>query len=153
MISFDLVCGNGHTFEGWFSNSKDYEKQSKLNSIECPFCSNNKIQKALMAPNVSTKNHSNKSSTALEDKNSNQASKGNLHNSPEVVSAFKKLRKVVEENCDYVGSKFAEEARKISYGESEPRGIYGETSAEEAKELNEEGIEFGMLPWSNRNDA
>tara|TARA_B100001540_G_C15444591_1_gene478277 strand:- start:162 stop:626 length:465 start_codon:yes stop_codon:yes gene_type:complete len=154
MISFDLLCGNGHTFEGWFSNSKDFEKQAKAKSIECPFCSNNEIQKALMAPNVSTKNiNSGDSPSITPEKNSKNLSMGNMQNSPEVISAFKKLRKVVEENCDYVGNKFAEEARKISYGETESRGIYGETSAEEAKELNEEGIEFGVLPWSNRNDA
>ena len=154
MISFDLICSNGHTFEGWFSSSKDYEKQLKLKSIECPFCSDNVIQKALMAPNVSTTNNNSKTpNKVIEEKRSDQSSTGNLHNSPEVISAFKKLRKVVEDNCDYVGNKFAEEARKISYGESKPRGIYGETSAEEAKELNEEGIEFGILPWSNRDDA
>ncbi|PPR77228.1 MAG: hypothetical protein CFH01_01640 [Alphaproteobacteria bacterium MarineAlpha2_Bin1] len=154
MISFDLICENGHTFEGWFSNSKDFEKQSKSKSVECPFCSNNKVQKALMAPNVSTRdNSSNMASSTLSEKSSSNSTKGNIHNSPEVISAFKKLRKVVEENCEYVGNKFAEEARKISYGETESRGIYGETSAEEAKDLKDEGIEFGVLPWSNRNDA
>ena len=154
MISFDLICENGHTFEGWFSNSKDFEKQSKTKSIECPFCSNNKVQKALMAPNVSTKNNNaNDASSTLSKNKTSNFTKGNMHNSPEVTTAFKKLRKAIEENCEYVGNNFAEEARKISYGESESRGIYGETSAEEAKELNDEGIEFGVLPWSNRNDA
>ena len=154
MISFDLLCGKGHPFEGWFSSSKDFDKQLKSKSIECPFCSDKKIHKALMTPNVSSKNtHSDQEKPSTPLASSPSASKGNLHNSPEVVSAFKKLRKVVEENCDYVGNKFAEEARKISYGETESRGIYGETTVEEASELNEEGIKFGVLPWSNRNDA
>ncbi len=154
MISFDLLCDNGHTFEGWFSTTKDFDKQKKYNSIECPFCSSKKIQKALMAPNVSTtSNEKLPSSKSEEHASQYEKPRSKSHNSPEVLSALKELKKVVEDNCDYVGDKFAEEARKISYGETKPRSIYGETSSDEAKELHEEGIDFGILPWANREDA
>jgi hypothetical protein len=63
------------------------------------------------------------------------------------------LRAKVEANCDYVGEKFAEEARKIHYGETDPRGIYGETSKDEADALAEEGVEFARIPWLPRHDS
>ena len=63
------------------------------------------------------------------------------------------LRAKVEANCDYVGERFADEARKIHYGEIDPRGIYGETSRDEARELAEEGVEFARIPWLPRHDS
>jgi hypothetical protein len=69
------------------------------------------------------------------------------------VKALRELRSKVEANCDYVGPAFAEEARRIHYGETEPRGIYGETSDEEAEALDEEGIEFAKIPWVPRHDG
>jgi hypothetical protein len=66
---------------------------------------------------------------------------------------LQKMRAEVEKNCDYVGPQFAEEARRIHYGESDPRGIYGEASADESRELAEEGIKFGRIPWVQASDA
>jgi hypothetical protein len=68
-------------------------------------------------------------------------------------AALVELRRQVETNCDYVGERFAEEARKIHYGEADPHGIYGEASAEESRELTEEGIEVGRIPWISPTDA
>jgi hypothetical protein len=74
------------------------------------------------------------------------------HMPKEVREALLKVREHVEKNCEHVGDKFAEEARKIHYGEGEKRGIYGQTSEEEAEALSEEGIEFGRLPWLPRGN-
>ena len=68
-------------------------------------------------------------------------------------AALVELRRQVETNCDYVGERFAEEARKIHYGEVDPHAIYGEATKEESRELKDEGIEFGRIPWISPNDA
>ncbi|PWC36428.1 DUF1178 family protein [Azospirillum sp. TSO35-2] len=71
----------------------------------------------------------------------------------EVMRQLTEVRRSVEKNCDYVGDQFAEEARRIHYGESDPRGIYGEASEEEVAELNEEGVTFHRIPWIPRTDS
>ena len=155
MISFDLKCKNGHQFEGWFASSELFEKQSASKLISCTTCGSTEITKALMTPNVSTleKKSSLNDQSGMNQPSKAVVSKSNELKSPELHNALKKIKKIVEENCDYVGKNFAEEVRKISYGESKERNIYGEASADEAKELHEEGIDFGVLPWPNREDA
>jgi len=138
MIVFALKCASEHTFEAWFQDSKAYERQRKRKDIACPVCGDCAIEKALMAPAVA---RSRESRVADE----RAIAKAAL----EQLSA---LRKHVEQNCDYVGPAFAEEARKIHHGEVEKREIYGEATAEEAKELSEEGVEFARIPWGPRLD-
>lgn len=141
MISFNLICAKDHEFEGWFQNSADFEKQAKKKLIECPICGDAHIEKALMAPSVGTK--------------------GEVRNARiEKAEQAKKLRKMlgevrdyVETNFDDVGNEFPDEARKIYYGESEERPIYGNASEEEAKDLAEEGVPVGRLPWPKRTDS
>ena len=137
---FDLVCDNKHTFEAWFRDSKAFEGLRKKGQVQCPTCGVDKVEKALMAPNIST------------SKKKAKAAKESAV-AAEAVQMLAKMRKHVEDNCDYVGKEFAEEARKIHYGEVEQRDIYGEATAEEAEELREEGIEFGEIPWPARHDA
>jgi Uncharacterized protein conserved in bacteria len=130
MIVYTLTCENSHRFEGWFASSSAYEEQETGGKLLCPMCASKKISKAPMAPAVSgTKK------TALKA--------DELKKMRQFVSG---MRKYVKENADYVGKDFPEEARKIHYGESEHREIYGEASLEEAKELVEEGIEIATLP-------
>lgn len=71
----------------------------------------------------------------------------------EVMRQLAEVRRTVEKNCDYVGDRFAEEARRIHYGETDPRGIYGEASPDEVEELNEEGVTFHRIPWIPRTDS
>jgi len=71
----------------------------------------------------------------------------------EVMRQLTEVRRTVEKNCDYVGDRFAEEARRIHYGETDPRGIYGEASPDEVEELNEEGVTFHRIPWVPRTDS
>ena len=107
MILFDLKCEKGHKFEAWFPSSSNYENQLKKKMIECPFCNSKKIKKSLMAPNLNVKSRSKKNSL---DKKSDLSQ---THLEKEI----KKFKKFVEKNTENVGKNFAEEARKIYYGE------------------------------------
>lgn len=138
MIVFDLRCNKGHVFEAWFPDSRTFDRQAKKGQVVCPVCGDTQVEKALMAPNIST----GRKKDAEQEKA--QAAK--------VIQALSEVRRQVEENCDYVGPQFAEEARKIHYGETEERGIYGEATKEESKELADEGIEVGVIPWVPRAD-
>ena len=136
MIRFSLRCASDHQFEGWFRNGEGYEAQQKAGEIACPECGDTHVEKALMAPSIgrSREAHPPISPARLR-------------------SALVELRQQVESHCDYVGAQFAEEARRIHYGESDPRGIYGEATENESRELAEEGIKFGRVPWVAPPDA
>jgi hypothetical protein len=140
MIRYALICGEGHEFEGWFRDSADFDKQAKAASVTCPFCESTKVQKQIMAPSVAG---ARKGSAASPEKLRVAAPDPRR---AAMIEALREMRKSVTENADYVGDKFPEEARKIHYKETEPRGIYGEASPNDAKELAEEGIEFHPLP-------
>lgn len=130
MIVYNLVCKNGHEFEGWFRDSSAYDAQAKGGKLCCPACNSRKVEKAIMAPAVATGERAPLSNP--DARKMRQFMTG--------------LRKYVQENAEYVGPKFAEEARKIHYGESVDRHIYGETTMEEAQELVEEGVDVAPLP-------
>jgi hypothetical protein len=129
VITYSLRCHKGHEFEGWFRDSTAFDQQSGSGHLTCPSCNSAKIEKAIMAPAVAgTKKSARKSDT----KQVRQFATG--------------LRKYVEQHADYVGPKFAEEARKIHYGETSERHIYGEASQRDAQELVDEGIDVALLP-------
>ena len=143
MIRYDLVCADGHEFDGWFSDSSAFDKQARKGLVACIHCGSTRIEKQLMAPGIPVKGNR-KAEPAAPAK-------------PVLASAFdprqqklmqlmREVRKAVEENSEYVGNKFADEARKIHYEEAEKRGIYGETTTDDAKALIEEGIEIHPLP-------
>lgn len=135
MIRYSLKCDHEHEFEAWFRSSADYDRAAKAGENKCPVCGSGEVGKALMAPAVTGTKKSEKVSLAAPDPRS-----------AVMREALKEFRKKVTEGADYVGDKFAEEARKIHYEEVEQRGIYGEATAEEARELAEEGIGFHPLP-------
>ena len=143
MILFDLQCDKNHKFECWFASSANYEEQLKNKMIVCPYCNSTKIQKSLMAPNINTKSAYKNS----KENNKKKLEQKNLENQ------IKKFRKYIEKNTDNVGKNFAEEARKIYYGETKSRPIRGESTEKEAQELAEEGITFSQLPWHSKEDA
>ncbi len=134
MIRFSLVCREDHDFDGWFRSGEDFDTQKKRGLISCPVCGSNGIDKALMAPSVSTGRGREKLALAVSQEQKR------------VMGELKKMADKVRENADYVGDKFAEEARKIHFGETEARGIYGEATTQEAKSLAEDGVEFMPLP-------
>ena len=128
MIVYSLSCAEGHEFEGWFRDSAAYDEQAAQKKLVCPVCETRHVEKAPMAPAVS----GTKSSAPEEMRKMRQFVTG--------------LRKHIEANADYVGPKFPEEARKIHYGETDERHIYGEATVKEAKELVEDGIDVAPLP-------
>ena len=134
MIRFALICEHEHEFEGWFRSNDDFDTQKKRGFVDCPTCGSHKVQKALMAPAVSTARKQETIALAM-----GEAQK-------QALAQLKAMAEKVRENADYVGDKFAEEARKIHFGESDPRGIYGEATLDEAKSLAEDGIEFMPIP-------
>ena len=134
MIRFSLICEHEHEFEAWFRGNDDFDTQKKRGFVDCPICGSHKIEKALMAPVVSTSRSREKVALAMDE-----AQK-------QALAQLKALAEKVRENADYVGDKFAEEARKIHFGEADPRGIYGEATPEEAQSLAEDGVEFMPIP-------
>ena len=146
MILFELKCAQDHRFEGWFRDGRNFETQRKGGKIACPICASRKVEKAPMAPRIA-KGAAAKPAPASPPPPAAEAPQAMA------VKALRELRAKVEADCDYVGPTFAEEARRIHYGETEPRGIYGETTDEEAEALDEEGIEFARIPWLPRHDG
>ena len=134
MIRYALNCSEGHDFEGWFANSDAFESQQAGHGVGCPVCGSTAVSKALMAPAVAT---------ARRRESLRVAANVPEH---ETIAMLRKLRKHVTENADYVGNKFAAEARRIHYNEAEKRGIYGEATSEEVRALVEDEIEFHPLP-------
>lgn len=129
MIRYDLRCANGDAFDAWFGSIAEYDKQAERGLIECPHCGSKQIEKAPMAPAVRT------------------GRKKDAQKERAVAMAMAaKVRAHIKENFDYVGDKFADEARKMHAGESEERAIWGEATPEEARELAEEGVPASPLP-------
>jgi hypothetical protein len=143
MIVYELACANGHRFEGWFASGEDFAQQCERALVSCPMCDDARVErvpsarvsvpKGAPAPVASAPTSANPASPA-------QAMASALP--PEVIAQLRDMVKHTEN----VGRRFPEEARKIHYEESPPRPIRGQASAEEAKSLSEEGIEFAPLP-------
>ena len=144
MILFDVKCAKGHVFEAWFRDSNTADRQMARHAVACPTCGNTKTAKAPMAPRIGKKGGGAVARTEATEMAAMSA---------KLRKELGELRAKVESNCDYVGEKFAEEARKIHYGETDPRGIYGETSKDEAQALADEGVEFARIPWLPRHDS
>ena len=136
MIKYKLLCKNcSDSFESWFASSKEFERLKKSNLLQCLNCNSNKIDKSLMAPSIINK----------QKKNSKDTKKF-----LEIKNKLKEYKKFVKNNFDYVGDNFAYEARSIHYNnKKKQKGIYGNASIKEAKELSEEGIEVETVPWIN----
>ncbi len=146
MILYDLRCDKGHVFEAWFRSSDSFADQVASGEVACAVCGSAKLEKAPMAPRLGKGG-----SDPEADKvslNADATEKGR-----DLRRKLEALRDQVEKNCDYVGPSFAEEARKIHYGEAEARGIYGESTDEESKALAEEGVPFTRIPWPRKGDA
>ncbi|MDO8325132.1 MAG: DUF1178 family protein [Phenylobacterium sp.] len=132
MIRYALACDHAHEFEGWFGSSEDYDAQADAGQIGCPTCGSTAVTKQIMAPMVA----------------------GTKRNTPDMtpaarevmMQAMAEVRQHVEDNFDYVGDTFADEARAIHAGKSENRGIYGEATPAEVRDLKEEGVNIAPLP-------
>ena len=158
MIHYQLRCSGDHSFDGWFRDSAAFDVQAGRGLVECPACGDTRVNRALMAPRIG------KSRPVLDGKTGEPTA--DPVPTPEkavadkdvvlpdkVRAALQRLRAEVERNCSYVGPDFADEARRIHRGEAESRGIYGESTPEEAEALADDGIEVARIPWLPRADS
>lgn len=158
MIVFGLRCRKGHEFQSWFKDGASFDRQAKRGLVECPLCGDTKIEKALMAPRLA--------GTKKSRKAASETAVANVP-APHVPAAFGtdpataklaelhkelgKMREHVEKNYENVGMEFAEEARAMHYGEKPHKDIYGDTTADEAQALLEEGVPVARVPWVRRD--
>ena len=134
MIVYDLICENGHEFEGWFKDSGSYEVQETKGLIACAYCNSNKIKRLLRGRSIKSK-----------EVTENTPSPPN--NTPiEYYKQYQQLKNYIVKHFENVGENFAEEARKMYNGEAEKKNIRGTTTEDEEKDLKEEGIPFLKLP-------
>jgi hypothetical protein len=174
MIVFDLKCRNGHQFEAWFNSASNFERLRKGGHVACAICGSSRVERAVVAPRIST---SKKRAAKAEPKpeaaaqpvaEAAPAPKGGAGSlsgpgryatdpaaakAADLMKQLADLRVQIEKNCDYVGKRFPEEARKMHYGETPKRSIYGEATDGEARQLAEEGVEFSRIPWTPRRDS
>ncbi len=142
MILYSLVCEHDHAFEAWFPDSAAYDRQAGARAVTCPQCGSLKVEKAVMAPRIGKR-------AAKEEKPLTHVS----GHDAKLGQMLEALREHVEQNYDYVGERFAEEARRIHHGEVETRNIYGEATSEDVRDLKDEGIPVAPLPPLPRRDG
>lgn len=142
MILYSLVCERDHAFEAWFQDSAAYERQAVARAVTCPLCGSANVDKAVMAPRLGKR--AAKQEKPLTHATGSDAKLGKM---------LQALREHVEANYDYVGERFAEEARRIHHGDVETRNIYGEATSEDVRALKDEGVPVTPLPpLPRRND-
>ncbi|MCV3272536.1 DUF1178 family protein [Roseobacter sinensis] len=134
MIQYALRCDQGHDFDSWFQSAAAFDALKDAGHMSCAICGSDAVDKAVMSPRVSVPTRS-QDTPALREAET------------EGEKAIAALRRHVEENSDYVGGRFAEEARSMYLGQSPERSIYGEANASEAKRLIEDGIPVAPLPF------
>lgn len=149
MIRYDLRCARGHGFDAWFRDIAAYDAQAAAGLVACAVCGSSQVEKRLMAPALRT------GPAAPEPPEPPPPALPALSAPPEspAAAALAALRRRVEETAEYVGPRFAEEARRLhETGESE-RAIWGEATPSEAEALAEDGVPVAPLPWlPHRND-
>jgi hypothetical protein len=140
MIKYNLKCHNDHEFESWFSNSKEFDNLKKKKLLECIFCLSKKIVKSIMSPMISGTKENNNQIKILNENFQNEKKK------------LLKLRKFIENNFEFVGENFSKKVREVYYDKGNKKTIYGTTTQDERKELEEEGIDLLSIPWVNKDN-
>ncbi len=161
MIHYQLICGQQHSFDGWFKDSTAFDRQAGAGLIACPECGSASVNRALMSPSIARRR-------VVVDQAGQTAAAPDATPAPPPVappptmgsvlpdrvrSMLQRLRSEVERQCEDVGDRFADEARAIHRGDSEERGIYGQSTPEQAEALADEGIEVARIPWVPRADG
>ena len=140
MIKYNLKCHKDHEFESWFSDSKEFDNLKKKKLLECIFCLSKKIDKSIMSPMLSGTKENNNQIKILNENFQNNKNK------------LLKLRKFIENNFEYVGENFSKKVREVYYDKSHKKTIYGTTTQDERKELEEEGIDLLSIPWVSKDN-
>ena len=143
MIVFDLRCGGGHVFEAWFGSSGDYEDQKARSLLACPLCGDAAVEKAIMAPNVAAKGNS-RSEPAVPMAVPNTPPPADVK---AALTALAKVQAAMLEKSQWVGRKFADQARAMHLGEADHTPIHGQVSSDQAQALIEEGVPVSPLPF------
>jgi hypothetical protein len=147
MIKYALVCESGHDFESWFPDSDSYETQAKRGFVDCPHCGSTKVQKALMAPAVSTSKRRARNEAAEAPASAPPQPVAILDEKQRALrEAIRELHSKITESTVDVGAQFSDEARRMHLGEAPQRAIRGQASLAEAKELWDEGIPVLPVP-------
>lgn len=153
MIKYRLICDHDHEFESWFASSSAYDTQAARQLITCPFCHSHQVQKALMAPHVSTSRKkasliatTDNTATALAAPTAPASTPLLSDKDTQVRALLQELHHTLTKNAEDVGSNFAQEARNMHEGVSEKRPIYGRASMDDVQDLVEEGIPIMPLP-------
>ena len=151
MKVLNLQCSRQHSFEGWFGSEDDFQSQLTRGMIDCPLCADTHIQKMPSAPRLNFGAQPAQAPTSSAPavgpvQSADEPAKDGV-NLPAQIAFLKALRHVVTHTED-VGKRFADEARRMHYGEAEARGIRGQASVRDAVELLEEGIEVMPLPMA-----
>ncbi len=147
MIKYALSCADGHAFEAWFRSGDAYDRQARKKLITCPQCGSNAVEKQPMAPAVLKGRRGSQSSPeAAEAGGAPSAAVTNAAPPAAVLEMLRAYKRHVLDNTEDVGKQFAEEALRMHHGETETRAIRGQATAEDALNLREEGVDFGVLP-------
>ncbi|WP_426957176.1 DUF1178 family protein [Muricoccus radiodurans] len=155
MIHYQLQCSRAHGFDGWYKDSAAFEKLVAAGLVECPICGDTKARRALMAPAIG-KGAVEVPAVVPNPAPPAPAAPAEMPQGPipaQMMAVLQRIRAEVEKNCDAVGDRFAEEARRMHRGETDRRGIYGQATEAEAEALRDEGIEIGRIPWVPRADG
>ena len=141
MIKYKLLCKNCDVkFDSWFASSVEYERLKKKKLLNCHKCNSTKVEKTIMAPQ-------------LINRKSKKDEKINLEKYQKVKKTIMSYQKFIKDNLKYVGDNFAYEARSIHYNDKKKsKGIYGNASKKDIKELKEEGIDTQIIPWLDENE-
>ena len=153
MIKYQLICDQNHQFEGWFQAGAAFDAQAESGLLRCPLCDSDQVKRALMTPNLASSKrrkaiepplaaHSPKSTNPTPSAKSEQVQAFRA-----ALAELRQLQHKITKECRDVGDNFAEEARKIHYGEAKAEGIYGQTTHEEREALEDEGIDVLDMPW------
>ena len=139
MIKYNLICKDcKNSFDSWFSSSKEFESLKTKKYLNCYKCNSINIEKSIMAPNL--KNTKKKEIVKLDDMK-------------KIKNQLIQSQEFIKKNFEYVGDKFAYEARLIHYSKkNKKKGIYGSANLRDIKELKEEGIKTEIIPWIKKNN-
>lgn len=151
MVIYDLICSLEHRFEGWFRSESDYLGQKKAGLLSCPVCESTDVKKLPSASYINTGRS--RTESAVEDKKHTGMATGNGFVTSTISPVvLEKIREYVESHTEDVGRQFAEEAKRMHYGEAKQRNIRGEVTPDEMLDLHEEGIEATALPFLNTSN-
>jgi hypothetical protein len=159
MICYRLRCAHDHVFEGWYKDSSTFAMLRQKNLLNCPECGTSSVDQAPMAPAIvgrAPERLPQSDPTPTPDMAAPPAPvAGQIPPGlPDaMLSALRDVRRTIEENCENMGNRFADEALRIHYGEAPERGIYGEMSQSQREELEEEGVAFQNVPWVRDTDS